>query len=259
MATSDGLEQGRLLETDGRRRIVEKGPDLHLDHIADGEEIRGSRSPGPGVGRGRQLQIVGADAESCRTATSSGRRGDHRGDDIADRHRLRPAGGLEGLNRHALRNDIAPRFPVTAAALVDSPKAPVDREVGGVLQVEVKCRLHHEPCVVERVGAVVLLERLADLFGEVGSSRSLGRWLASHHEGPPGGLGRLLSRDESFSGHARQYVVVAARLRLIGVHEWAEAGRSLNDGRNRGGLLQGQILRGFVEVESRARLQPYAP
>ena len=63
----------------------------------------------------------------------------------------------------------------------------------------------------------------------------------------------VLLRDEAFVDHPRQHVVVAPRQRLVRVHKRAQPSRGLHDCRERRGLVEGEILRGLVEVEACAR------
>ena len=73
----------------------------------------------------------------------------------------------------SLGDHVARRLTEAAAAFVDPPEAPVDCDVCSLLQFGVERRLHAQPSLIERVGAVLLLQLLADVFGEIGCERPI--------------------------------------------------------------------------------------
>ena len=106
------------------------------------------------------------------------------------------------------------------------------------------------PGLVERVGAVLLLERLADVFDEVRRDRALRRRLAARARAGCAAASRAcVVGDEAFLRHPRQHVVVAPRQRAVRVDERAEPRRRLDDGGDRRRFLERQVLRRLVEVE----------
>ena len=88
------------------------------------------------------------------------------GHDVAFGDAARPAIGLEGIDGLAFGDDVAAR-PAEAATLVDAAQAAIDGLVGGLLQPDVERRRDGEPALVQRLGAVLRLEVLADLFEEI--------------------------------------------------------------------------------------------
>ena len=140
-----------------------------------------------------------------------------------------------------------------AMPLVEPPQPAIDRTIGRFLQLGVERRLHPQAVLVERVGAVFLFERLADLFDEVGRHRRLGPLLSLQHQRPLLRLMRFLGGDVPFLRHPLQDVV-AARQRAFGIDERAQARRRLDDAGDHRRLFERELFRGLVEVELRGRL-----
>jgi len=136
---------------------------------------------------------------------------------------------LEAVDVFALRHEVPRRLPIAGPTLVESPESAIERDVRRLLQLRVERRLHAQAGLIERVGAVLLLEYLADLFDEVGRDRHGGSGLSLEHERTLGGLGGFLRRDVTLFGHAPKDVVVAAIDVLFGIAERAQARGRRND------------------------------
>ena len=125
------------------------------------------RRPGDAVAA--ELGDLTADAHSA--PTSGETFDDHRRHDVVFGDRLRPALVTEVVERVPLRDDVR-LVAAIAAAFVDQPQAAIDGAVGRALQPDIDAGLHGQAAFVERLGAVLLLEILAHLFGEERRDRS---------------------------------------------------------------------------------------
>ena len=176
-STAGGCSRSQL----GRPPSLERA-DLDLDEIADLEERGGRRASGPRKRRRRQLDVVLADPHA---GASAGRSRHERHDgrhDVAGEDRLGPSLGGERLDRATLGDDVARRLPEAVPPLVDAAQTAIDRGIGRLLQLDVERRLHAEAGLIERVGAELLLELLANVFDEVGRNRPVRRGLPEEHE-----------------------------------------------------------------------------
>ena len=174
MASSAPSTERRLLEEHRLGHVVLERADLDLDEIADLEQFRGRRRrvhAKPARGNSTWCAPMRTRAFPCSLA---GHVHHDRRDDVAGVHRARPPIRREALQRVTFGQDVARRTAVAAAALVDPAQSAVERGVRGLLQLGVERRLHAQPRFVQRLGAILLLELLADVLHEVGRDRAIG-------------------------------------------------------------------------------------
>ncbi len=217
-----------------------------VDDIAVFEDVLRRLLVGPLHARAGQLRVELADAEP---RSRVGDVADDGRNDVAVVDAARPAIDLDRFDSVAFGDDVAARL-AEAAPLVDAPQAAVDGLVRGLLQPDVEPGLDGQAALVQRLGAVLRFEMLADLFEEVGRDAALaGGIAADDHRFQLRSLGDL-ARDEPFIRHALERVVAAAPGRL-GIDEGALPDVALDDAGDRRGLLEAQILRRLPEIQLR--------
>ena len=247
-----------LFEPDRLRHAALDGAHVHLDEVADLQEIDGGGLSRPRERRFRQLHLMRSDADARAAVAALGRHGRHeRGNDVAGENRPVPAIGREPLERALLRQDVA-HLAEAAMPLVEPPQPAIDGAIGRLLQLRIERRLDLQPVLIQRIRAVFLLERLPDLLDEVRRDGGLRTLLALQDERTLLRLFRFLVRDVAFFRHALQHVA-APHQRRFRIDERAEAAWRLDDAGNDRGLFDGQVLRGLVELQVRRRLDAARP
>src|SRR6266850_1160495 len=101
-----------------------------------------------------------------------------RGHDVALQNWPCPPVSGEALQRVSFRQHVATRAAEGGASLVDSSQAPVDGRIRHLLKLGIERRLDGQPRLVERFGAVLLLELLANLLDEIRGDGTIRRRLA---------------------------------------------------------------------------------
>ncbi len=247
------LDHRILFEPDRLRHAALDGADVHLDEVADLQEIDRGGLSRPRERRFRQLHFMRSDADARAAVAALGRHRRHeRGHDVAGENRPVPAIRREPLERALLRQDVA-HLAEAAMPLVEPPQPAIDGAIGRLLQLRIERRLDLQPVLIQRIRAVFLLERLPDLLDEVRRDGGLRTLLPLEDERTLLRLLRFLVRDVAFFRHPLQRVV-APHQRRFRIDERAEAAWRLDDAGNDRGLFDGQVLRGLVEVQVRRRL-----
>src|SRR6185369_7325127 len=243
-----------LFERNRLRHATLHRADFNLHDIAHIQEISGGCLARPRERALGQVDFVGANAEPGAAVSALLRRncGHQRWHDIACENGPAPAVGRERRERTFFGDDV-PHLAEAAVPLVERTQAAIDGTIGRFLQFGIQSALYLEAVLIERIGAVFLLERLSDFFSEVRCHGWFGTRLALQHQRTLLCVARLLVRKEALLGHPLKHVV-APHQRRLRVDEWAEPSRRLNDARDDRRLFYGDVFRWLVKVESRGGL-----
>ena len=247
-------------------RFVDGG-DLDLHDVADLHQVGRRRAARPleSVLREDAVELADPHARRARRQAPAGLRGGRHppfggggghlhhdgGHDVSRANRAVPPALAVFARRRAPR-DAARRLPV-AAPLVEVPEPAIQRPGRGRLEVVVERGLDREPELVEGLRAVLPLEVLAHLLGEVRRGRVRRAWQAGEHDRLLARRLGLRLRDEPFLRHAAQGVVAALRGPLL-VDVGALPLGQLQDARNRRGFPERQVLHRLAEVHPRRGL-----
>ena len=168
------LELRLLLESDGRLARGIERRDADLDEIAGLDQFGWVRPSRPLIAGARQVRSVAAEAHARGRGSLLTRIDGHddRRDDVAGGHRPRPAIVTEV-------SIVCPSSRMFRAGLRQMPRrlrhlaqTRVDGLVGRALQLGVERGANRQAVLVERLGAVLGFDVLADLLDEVRRDRS---------------------------------------------------------------------------------------
>ncbi len=155
----------------------------------------------------------------------------------------------EGLDLVPFGDNVAARLP-PAARPVDATQPVVQRAIDGFLEPGVEGGLDRQPVLIELLGAVTLLDLLADFFEEVRRDRLVPRCLAAQHDRLLFRGLRFVRRDVPDLRHPAERVITAPD-GGVHVHVRALLDVALQNPGNQRSLFELEVLGGFAEVKPR--------